>query len=85
MEKCVEKAEECVDKGEKCVKRGENHSDPIYTNPIKNLPAKRGQTQKHVDVAQKRAQMSANVSFLQKSEKSAKEIANSQARELPLV
>ena len=25
-------------KGEKCVKKGENHSDPIYTNPIKNLP-----------------------------------------------
>ena len=28
----------------KCVKKGENHSDPIYTNPIKNLPkqGKRG-------------------------------------------
>ena len=26
------------EKGEKCVKKGENHSDPIYTNPIKNLP-----------------------------------------------
>ena len=25
-------------KGGKCVKKGENHSDPIYTNPIKNLP-----------------------------------------------
>ena len=25
-------------KNEKCVKKGENHSDPIYTNPIKNLP-----------------------------------------------
>ena len=23
---------------EKCVEKGENHSDPIYTNPIKNLP-----------------------------------------------
>ena len=22
----------------KCVKKGENHSDPIYINPIKNLP-----------------------------------------------
>ena len=27
---------------EKCVKKGENHSDPIYTNPIKNLPKTRG-------------------------------------------
>ena len=25
-------------KGEKRVKKGEDHSDPIYTNPIKNLP-----------------------------------------------
>ena len=25
-------------KGEKCVEKGENHSDAIYTNPIKNLP-----------------------------------------------
>ena len=32
------KSGKCVKKGEKCVKKGENHSDPIYTNPIKNLP-----------------------------------------------
>ena len=25
-------------KNEKCVKKGENRSNPIYTNPIKNLP-----------------------------------------------
>ena len=25
-------------KGGKCVKKEENHSNPIYTNPIKNLP-----------------------------------------------
>ena len=44
-EKCVEKGgkraekgENCIGKGEKCVEKGENHSDPIYTNPIKNLP-----------------------------------------------
>ena len=37
-EKCVKKGERCVKKGERCVKKGENHSDPIYTNPIKNLP-----------------------------------------------
>ena len=37
-EKCEEKGEKCEEKGEKCVKKGENHSDPIYTNPIKNLP-----------------------------------------------
>ena len=37
-EKCVEKGEKCVKKGEKCAEKGENHSDPIYTNPIKNLP-----------------------------------------------
>ena len=28
----------CEEKGEKRAKKGENHSDPIYTNPIKNLP-----------------------------------------------
>ena len=37
-EKSEEKGERCVKKGEKCAKKGENHSDPIYTNPIKNLP-----------------------------------------------
>ena len=26
------------EKGGKMRKKGENHSDPIYTNPIKNLP-----------------------------------------------
>ena len=36
--KCVKKGEKCEEKGGKCVKIGENHSDPIYTNPIKNLP-----------------------------------------------
>ena len=41
-EKCAEKGEKCVKKGEKCVKKGENHSDPIYTNPIKNLPTRQG-------------------------------------------
>ena len=35
--KAKKKAKKCVKK-EKCVKKGENHSDPIYTNPIKNLP-----------------------------------------------
>ena len=38
-EKSEEKGEKCVKKGEKCIKKGENHSDPIYTNPIKNLPS----------------------------------------------
>ena len=28
----------CVKIAKKCVKKGENHSDPIHTNPIKNLP-----------------------------------------------
>ena len=37
--KCVKKGEKCVEKGEKCVEKGENRSDPIYTNPIKNLPS----------------------------------------------
>ena len=37
-ESCVKKGEKCVKKGENCVKKGENHSNPIYTNPIKNLP-----------------------------------------------
>ena len=43
-EKSEEKGEKSVEKGknrkkgEKCVKKGESHSDPIYTNPIKNLP-----------------------------------------------
>ena len=31
------KAKKCVKK-RKMRKKGENHSDPIYTNPIKNLP-----------------------------------------------
>ena len=41
-EKSEEKGEKCVEKGEKCVKNGGNHSDPIYTNPIKNLPKSGG-------------------------------------------
>ena len=39
-EKSEERGEKCVEKGEKCVEKGENHSDPIYTNPMKNLPSK---------------------------------------------
>ena len=35
----VGEAEKSEEKGEKCEKKkGENHSDPIYTNPTKNLP-----------------------------------------------
>ena len=34
----TKKDEEKRKKSEKCVKKGENHSDPIDTNPIKNLP-----------------------------------------------
>ena len=33
-------------KTKKCVKKGENHSDPIYTNPIKNLPNLNARNQK---------------------------------------
>ena len=36
--KSEEKSEKKAKKNEKCAKKGENHSDPIYTNPIKNLP-----------------------------------------------
>ena len=32
------KREKRVKKAEKCVKKGENHSEPICTNPVKNLP-----------------------------------------------
>ena len=35
--KSEKKAKKCVEK-RKMRKKGENHSDPIYTNPIKNLP-----------------------------------------------
>ena len=37
-EKRKKKNEKMRKKNKKCVKKGENHSDPIYTNPIKNLP-----------------------------------------------
>ena len=36
--KMHKKREKCAKKGGKCVKKRESHSDPIYTNPIKNLP-----------------------------------------------
>ena len=40
----TKKSEEKRRKAKKCVKKGENHSDPIYTNPIKNLPTRKQST-----------------------------------------
>ena len=35
----AKKAEKCAKNRKMRKKKGENHSDPIYTNPIKNLPS----------------------------------------------
>ena len=35
-------------KGEKCVKKGENQFDPIYTNPVKNLPSQADPTHNRI-------------------------------------
>ena len=37
-EKSEEKGEKCIKKGKSAQQKKGNHSDPIYTNPIKNLP-----------------------------------------------